>query len=234
MTAIFKREMESYFNSITGYIFLSVIYLFGGIFLWVTSLYMGNGDISGVFASLLIIVLLLIPILTMRLISEELKQKTDQALFTAPIHMSSIVFGKYLSALVMYIIGISITWVYALVFSIYTKPDWASITGNFVGLLLVGAALISIGLFVSSTTESQIVAAVASYVLCILIMLIDGIAEFFSNSFLYDVLKSLSFSQHYKNFTLGIINATDTIFFLSVCAIFIILTIRSLDKKKWN
>ena len=173
MIAIFKREISSYFNSITGYIFLSVIYLFGGIFLWATSLYMGNGDISGVFASLLMIVLLLIPILTMRLMSEEFKQKTDQALFTAPIYTSSIVFGKYMSALFMYLIGISITWVYALVFSMYTRPDWASITGNFIGLLLLGAALISIGLFISSTTESQIVSAVISYVVCLFIMILE-------------------------------------------------------------
>ena len=152
MKAIFKREFYSYFTSIIGYVFLAVLYLFGGVFFWTTCLYVGNADVSGVYANMLMIVLLLIPILTMRLLSEEFKQKTDQALFTAPIRTWSIAMGKYLSALAMYLIGILIIPVYSVIVSFYVMPDWAVVLGNFVGLFLIGAALIAIGLFISSIT----------------------------------------------------------------------------------
>lgn len=234
MKAIFKREFYSYFTSIIGYVFLAVLYLFGGVFFWTTCLYVGNADVSGVYANMLMIVLLLIPILTMRLLSEEFKQKTDQALFTAPIRTWSIAMGKYLSALAMYLIGILIIPVYSVIVSFYVMPDWAVVLGNFVGLFLIGAALIAIGLFISSITESQIVAAVVSYAVSIFILLIDGIATLFSNSVVYNILNYISFSQHFRNFTLGIFNVTDVVFFLSISVLFIFLTSRMLEKKRWN
>lgn len=234
MMAIFKREIYTYFTSITGYIFLAVMYLFGGMFFLLTCLVVGNGDISGVFANMLMIVLFIVPILTMRLLSEEYKQKTDQLLFTAPISTWSIAMGKYLSALTIYFIGIMIIPIYAVIVSFYVRPDWAVVLGSFVGLFLMGAALIAIGLYASSKAENQVVAAVSSYVVSVFILLMDGIANFFKGNVVYDILNEISFSQHFKNFTLGIFSVTDLMFFLSIILLFIFNTADTMEEKRWN
>ena len=201
MFAILKREISAYFNSIIGYIFIAVIYFFSGLFFWVTSLYAKNADLSGVFSNLTMIIELIIPILTMRIISEDYKLKTDQALLTAPIRTFSIVLGKYFSAGIVYLIGILVTLVYAGLISFFATPDWVVVLGNFIGLFMMGMALISIGMFISSLTESQIVAAVATYAISVFIILMDGISNFFRDSFLYEIFSYLSFSKHYKSFT---------------------------------
>lgn len=234
MLAILKRELSAYFNSIIGYIFIAVIYLFGGLFFWVTSIYSGNADLGGVFANIMMIVELIIPILTMRMISEDFKLKTDQALLTAPIRPISIALGKYFSAVIVYLMGISVTLAYAAVVSFFTTPDWITVLGSYIGILTMGMALISIGMFISSLTESQIVAAAVTYAVSIFIILMDGILGFFKKSFLYNFLSYLSFSKHYKNFTLGIVNMEDIVFFLTICIFFIFLTSYMLEKRKWN
>lgn len=234
MIAILKREISAYFNSIIGYIFIAVIYFFGGLFFWATALYPSNAELNGVFANMMMIVEFIIPILTMRMLSEDFKLKTDQALFTAPIKTLSIALGKYFSAVLVYLIGISVTLLYGISVSFFTVPDWIVIIGNFVGLLLMGMALISIGMFISSLTESQIVAAVATYAISLFIILMDGIAGFFNGSFVQDILSCLSFSGHYKNFTLGIADLSDITFFVSVCVLFVFLTSHMLEKRKWN
>ena len=234
MLAILKREISSYFNSIIGYIFIAVIYFFGGLFFWATSLYPNNAELSGVFANMTMIVELIIPILTMRMLSEDFKLKTDQLLLTAPIRTVSISLGKYFSAVLVYLMGISVTLFYGISVSFFTAPDWIVIAGNFVGLLLLGMALISIGMFISSLTESQIVAAVSTYMVSLLIILMDGIAGFFSNSFMHQIFSYLSFTGHYKNFTLGIADLSDITFFISICVLFVFLTAHVLEKRKWN
>lgn len=234
MFAILKRELSAYFNSIIGYIFIAVIYFFGGLFFWVTSVYSGNADLSGVFSNIMMIVEFIIPILTMRIISEDFKLKTDQALLTAPISTASIALGKYFSAVIVYLIGISITLVYGAIVSFFTIPDWVVIIGSFTGILVMGMALIAIGMFISSLTESQIVAAIISYAVSIFIILMDGLLNFFKSSVLYMPLSYLSFSKHYKSFTLGIVNLADVTFFLTICAFFVFLTAHMIEKRKWN
>lgn len=204
MGAIFKREICSYFNSIIGYIFIAVVYFFGGLFFWALSLYPNNADISGVYSNMFMIVVFLIPLLTMRILSEEYRQKTDQVLLTAPVRSISIALEKYFAAAIVYLISIFITLIYSIIISFFTIPDWVVILGNFSGIALLGMSLISIGMFLSSLTDSQIVAAIATYVISLLIILIDGIAGFFNGTWVYDVLSYLSFSGHYKSFTMGI------------------------------
>jgi ABC-2 type transport system permease protein len=219
----------------SGYIFIATIYFFGGIFFWLTSLIGDNASLNGVFSNLLMISVFLTPILTMRLISEEKRAKTDQALFTAPIGSWSIVLGKYFSALMLFVIGTGVTFVYALLVAYYTMPNWIEIIGNFIGLSLMGAALIAVGIFLSSLTESQVVAAVLSYGAAMSIFLIQFLVNYFrENQFLYEVFSYLSFVNHYRNFTMGILNLADTVFFVSVCIFFLFLTARVLEKKKWR
>ena len=145
MGAIFRREVQSYFSSPIGYIFLAAFFAASGVLFSLTSLEQGSTQLDSMFAQLMIILIVLIPILTMRTMSEEKKNKTDQCLLTSPVSLFGIVAGKFLAALLIYVIGVAITIVYAVVVSAYSTPDWNVIVGNVTGLILLGAAFIAIG-----------------------------------------------------------------------------------------
>ncbi len=234
MLAIMKREISSYFSSAIGYIILAAFYVFGGLYFYMTSLLANNTSLADTFGNLFVILIFMIPVLTMRLFSEEKKQKTDQALLTAPVSLLSIALGKYFAALIMYLICIAITLVYAIVISFFNAPSWVTVLTNFLGIFLLGAALIAIGMFLSSITENQIIAAISGIVIGIFIFMIDAIASAISIPFVNTVLKKISFMSHYNNFTLGILSLADVVFFISVCVLFVFLTIRVFEKKRWS
>ncbi len=235
MIAILKRELSAYFSSAIGYIVLAAFYVFGGFYFYMSSLMSNTTDLSYTFSSLFIILIFIIPILTMRLFSEDKKQKTDQALLTASVSLTAITLGKYFAALLMYLLCISITLVYAIIISFFNAPSWETVLGNFLGLFLLGASLIAIGMFFSSITENQIVAAIGGIVAGLIIFLMDAIAHAVSSvEFLSNILKKISFMSYYNNFTLGIIGLKDVVFFLSVCFLFVFLTVRVFEKKRWS
>ena len=221
MLAIIKREILSYFSSATGYIILAAFYVFGGFYFYMTSLASNTTDLSYTFSSLFIILIFIIPILTMKLFSEEKKQKTDQALLTAPISLTSMTLGKYFTAIIMYLFCITITLIYAIIVSFFNSPDWAIFASNFLGIFLLGSALIAIGMFLSSITESQIIAAIGGIVIGVLMLFIESIAHAVSVEFISKFLNKISFMNYYDDFTLGIISLENVVFFLSVCILFV-------------
>lgn len=234
MLAIIKREILSYFSSATGYIILAAFYVFGGFYFYMTSLASNTTDLSYTFSSLFIILIFIIPILTMKLFSEEKKQKTDQALLTAPISLTSMTLGKYFAAIIMYLFCITITLIYAIIVSFFNSPDWAIFASNFLGIFLLGSALIAIGMFLSSITESQIIAAIGGVVIGVLMLFIESIAHAVSVEFISKFLNKISFMNYYDDFTLGIISLENVVFFLSVCILFVFFTIRVFEKKRWS
>ena len=232
MTAVFKRELKNYFSSPLGYVVLAALFFFSGIFF--TLIYSaGYGDISYVFSSMFTIIMFAVPILTMRLISEELKQKTDQALLTAPVSIIGIVTGKFLAALAIFALGFAPTLIYQIILTFQLSLNWLLYFSTLLGVLLYGAALISIGLFISSLTESQVVSAVLGIVVSMLIALMDGFSSMINNTFLSSVVEKLSFMGRFETFSAGILDFSNVIFFLSICAVFIFLTVRALEKKRW-
>lgn len=233
MLAIFKREFKSYFISPIGYVCLALFFLLEGYNFYTIYCY-GYSEISYVFSSMFNIVLFIIPILTMRLLSEDKKQKVDQAFLTAPISLWSIAIGKFLAALTVFVIAFAPTLVYQMIFDAVAKPDWLVYLGNYVGIVLLGSALIAAGLFVSSLTESQVVAAVGSFAISFVIISIDGIAEMITNAKISKIVGWFSFSIRYNSFVAGTFDFTHLIFFLSFTAIFIFLTVRMLEKKRYS
>lgn len=234
MLAIFKREMRTYFSSPIGYVYLSVFYFFAGFYFFGSTVLANTTDLSNVYASLFVISLFLLPILTMRLMSEDLKNKTDQVLLTAPIRLFSLVMGKYLAVIAMFAIGMAVTLVFALVVAMFSAPNWAMIAGHLIGLLLLGCAFASIGMFISSLTENQVVAAVGAFAASFGLMLMDGLSSLTQNQILKTILDALSFNAHYAKFTQGMLSLEDVVFFLSVSAVFVFLTIRVFEKRRWN
>jgi len=209
MTAIYKREMRSYLTSPVGYVFLAVFFAISGYYFFATSLVSNTTDMSYVFSNLFSIVIFLVPMLTMRLFSEERKQKTEQALFTAPVGFPSIVMGKFLASLSMYTLGMGITLAYFLVMCLFQVPDLAVFCGNFLGLFLLGAALCAIGTYISSLTENQVIAAVGSLAIGMLLLFINSFTPVISSTLVMEIMDGLSFYQHYLDFTRGLLNLSD-------------------------
>ena len=235
MGAIFKREFKSFFTSPVGYILLAVMTCASGFFFFVFNIYAGSPDLSYVFGNLFTVVLLILPILTMRLFSDEKRQKTDQALLTSPCSLTGIVLGKFFAALLMFVLSLAILLVFAVVIAFQVTPSWSVIIGNFLGLILVGGLVISIGLFISSLTESQLIAAIGTLGVSVALMMMDSLTNIFSNlPAVATVVNFLSVSQKYTEFTSGILNYAYVVFFLSMQALFVFLTVRVLDRKRWS
>lgn len=234
MTAIMRRELSSYFNSPIGYIFLAVFYIFSGFYFFANNLMGNSTDISSVFQSMFTIVLFLIPILTMRLLSEDKKHRTDQALLTAPVSLTGLVMGKFLAAVAVFLLSLSITLVYALIIAVFAPPNWPLFFGNFAAMLLLGMALISIGMFISSMTENQVIAAIGGFAAALLLLLVDSLSSIISNQLVSKIVGGLSFFSRYNDFTAGKFDLGHTVFFLSVCAVFVFLTVRVLEKRRWS
>ena len=233
MFAIFKRELKAYFTSPLGYVFLAIFYAFSGLFFYIFSLSVGSTDISSVFLMMFIVLMVFVPLLTMRLLSEDKKQKTDQLILTAPVSLLSIVMGKFLAAYALFAIGVAVMPVYGFVMSTFATVSWLPIWGNTVGLLLLGGIFVSIGLFISSLTENQMIAAIGGFFINLMILLMNTLKSALPNGFLQDVLSSISVYSRYSEITSGIFSLSSLIFFVSVIFIFLFLTVRVLEKRRW-
>ncbi len=234
MGAIYRREMGAFFTSGLAYVFLSVFTLVSGIFFFFGVIGSATSNMSSLFSNMFTIVLFLIPILTMKLMSEEKKNRTDQGLFTAPIGLWSIVLGKYFAALTLFIIAESVVFIYAIFIAVYGNVLWASLLGNYFAMLFLGAAFIAVGLFVSSLTENQMASAVASMLALFVLYLFDSLASNISNEVIQKVMLSLSFYSRYIEFTQGVFNLSSVVFFISAAFIFNFFTVRVLDKRRWG
>jgi ABC-2 type transport system permease protein len=179
MLAVFRRELRAYFVSPIGFVFVGFFMLIAGVFFAISNLLSGNPTFTGVLSSLTFIFLFLVPILTMRLISEETRQKTDQLLITSPLSITGIVLGKYLAAVGVFVITLLITALFPVIMSFFALLGlgWWEILGGYIGFLLMGCAFISIGLFFSSLTDNQLIAAVETFAALLLIWILDFVAQ---------------------------------------------------------
>ncbi len=235
MGAIFRREFKSFFTNPIGYVVLAVMFCTSGLFFFMYNMAGGLSSLTYLYSNLFTIVLLVVPFLTMRLFSEEKRQKTDQALLTAPTGLTGIVLGKFFAALALFALALSITLVYALVIALKVTPDWMVLAGNFLGLLLVGGMMIAIGLMISTLTESQVIAALGTLAVSVILLNVDMLGSIFSSiTWLADAIGFLSINNRYSNFTVGLIEYDNIIFFLSLQALFIFITVRVLDSKRWK
>lgn len=185
------------------------------------------------FNQMFIIVLFIIPVLTMRLLSEDKRQKTDQLLLTAPTRLSGVVIGKFFAALTVFAMAMAMFLITQLVTSFFATVDWILFISNALGMLLLAGALIAIGLFISSLTESQLVAAVVGFAVSLLLYMMDSLAASLNINIITKLVSWISFYERYSSFTQGTLSYADIIFFGSVAAFFLFLTVRVLDKKRW-
>lgn len=239
MPAIIKREISSYFTSPLGYVFLAVFYGFSGLFLWMNCLAAGSAEIAGVFVLMFFVMMILIPVLTMRTMADDKRQKTDQLTLTSPVSLFGLVMGKFLAAFFVFFCAVLILLVYAVFMSAAVVKSgnefaWATFWGNFVGMLLMGGVFISVGIFISNLTENQMIAAIGSIGANIVLCMFDIISNYIPAEGIKNVINSLSVFYKYEEFTVGIFSLKNILFFLSLIIIFNFLTMRFIERRRWS
>lgn len=234
MRAVLKREIRSYFTSPIGYVCIAVLLALFGYWYYIVILSGSSANITYVYSYMFSYCMMVIPILTMRTISDDQKNKTDQALLTAPVSVMGIVIGKFLAAFFVYFIALTGTLIPCVVISFFGAPNWSEILGNYVGSLLYGGAMISIGVFISSLTVSQIIAAIGTFAVSILLVIIGQISSSFSGTWIADVVKWISFESRYSPFTQGQFNLSSVVYFISVMAIFVFFTTRKIESRRYR
>lgn len=236
MSAVFKRELASYFKTPTGYIFMAVFMALSGLIFNFTTFMMSSSDTGSYFMFLLFVFIIVIPILTMKLLSEERKSRTEQILLTSPVSIGGIITAKYLAAYVMFFITFALSEIIHFSFlSVYAEElNCAKIFGNFIGICLVGGAFIAIGLFLSSLTESQVVAAITTTGAIILLVCMSFAANSVANDFLRLSLKWISILSRFSPFAYGIFDIPSVLYYISLSVIFVFLTVRVYEKRRWS
>lgn len=177
MLAIYKKELRSYFTSMTGYVFMAFFLVILGIYYAVYNLINHYANFEYTLSGVSFIFVLLVPILTMRIMAEEKKQKTDQLLFTSPITITKIILGKFFGVFTVFLIVIGIVCLYPLIMLQFGSVPLASGFNSILGFALLGGAYIAIGLFISAMTESQVVAAVVSFIVMLVTALMDSLVD---------------------------------------------------------
>ncbi|RCX20935.1 ABC-2 type transport system permease protein [Anaerobacterium chartisolvens] len=233
MFAVFKREVQSYFYSPIAYVLTGLFVLVVSIFFFLSNIGSQSADFNPTLSTISFILIFIVPILTMRIIAEDRKNGTEVLLITSPSTLSGIVVGKYLAMLFVFLVMTCLTFVYPIILFIFGNPPLAPLIGSYVGLILFAAALISIGVFASSLTENQVISVFISFVIMLIIWIIEPIGNAVGG-WAAVVLNWFSLSSRYNDFTTGILNVGSIIYFISFIAVFLFLTIRVIEKRRWS
>ena len=233
MSAIFKREFKSYFCTPVGYIVIAALYFFLGLYFSMIYSY-GAPNLEIVIVSMSTVIIFVMPVITMRLMSEDRRQKVDQALLTAPVSLTSIVLGKFFAALAIFAIGFLPTVIFEIIILSYVSVNILSYLYALLGILLLGSALIAIGMFISSTTESSVVSAIVTLIVNILVLYMSNFASMVSVEWVAKIFEKLAFVSVFESFAESIFSIPNIIYFLSITAAFLFLCVRSLEKRRWS
>lgn len=241
MFTLLKKEINSFLNSLIGYIVISVFLLINGLFLWVFNtdfniINYGYAGIDGLFMLAPFVFLFLIPAISMRTFAEEKKSGTIETLLTKPLTDLKIILAKFFAGVFLVLFSLIPTITYFFTVNYLSLPpgiDTGATWGSYLGLLFLGSAFVSVGVFCSSLTDNQIVAFIMSVFLCGFSYLgFDLIYEMFGKADLF--VKSLGINSHYTSMSRGVIDTRDIIYYLSFISLFIVLTKISLEKRKWS
>ncbi len=233
MKAIFKKEFKSYFNNPIGFIILAVYYFFLGSYFSLIYSY-GASNVEDVILAMTMVIIFTVPVMTMRLLSEDRRQKIDQALFTAPVKLFSIVLGKFFAAFALYALCFAPTVIFEIIVSVYVGLKLTAYLYALLGVLLLGGALISIGMFISALTESMAVSAVITLIVNIIVIYMGSLASIINNSTVTTIAEKAAFIDVVQNFSKQLFSVPDIVYFLSIIVGFLFLCERSLEKRRWS
>ena len=249
---VFKKEMRLYFSSPVAWVVMTIFlfiagYFFYSIFAFYTlasmqsamnpqmgrELNVTDSVFRPLFSNMSVILLLLMPLITMRLFAEERRSGTIELLLTYPVRDGAVLVAKYLAALALYALMLVLTLLYPAMVVYFTRPEWGPLLTGYLGLLLMGATFLAVGIFASSLTENQIVAAITTFGTLLLLWVVGWSAEYVGGPW-GRVLSHLSILEHFDTFARGVLDTKDVIFYLDVTIVALFLTLRSLEARRWK
>jgi ABC-2 type transport system permease protein len=232
--AIARREVRGYFDSPVAYIVLVTFLLVAGWMFFSTLFLFGRADLRGFFApspfSPSMLLVILAPAVTMRLVAEERKSGTIELLTTLPVRDGEVILGKFLAALTLLATALALTVAYAITVDALGELDWGPVVSGYLGTLLFSAALLAIGLLCSTLTENQIVAFIVGFIVCAALYFVYWL-QFFVPSGLAPLVEFLSTSSHLENMSRGVVDTRDVVYFLSLTGGALLLASRSLARQ---
>lgn len=248
MLAIYKKELRSYFITPVGYVFVGIFLAISSLLFCYTTLMSKSYDTTSYFSMLIFAFVVLIPLLTMKLFSEEKKLRTEQMLLTAPVSITGMVMGKYLAALTMFVSSLLLSCINfiplyivaeaeraeAMSKAIHIGPSGAQIIGSLIGIVLVGAAFISIGMLISTLTENQLASAVISVAVLLVMIILGFVNSYIPNYAVRFVIDWISVLSRFSYFGYGLFDFSALLYYLSICSVFIFLTVRVYEKRRWG
>lgn len=232
MGAVFKKEMAGYFRSPIGYMYIAVFMCLTPMFFTEINLAGQTSSMSGVFYYINIVYIFLTSILTMGMIAEERNKKTDHLLLCAPVRVTGIVMGKYLAAISVLGITLVLSLVFPLVISIFGTMPLNRLISCYLGFALLWMMFISIGMFVSSLTESQFTAAVVTFGILFALLMLENFISNIPVKWMADLVTACSPINRYNDFQLGIVFFGHIVYFISITAMFVFLTIQNVNRRR--
>ena len=249
---IYKKELRLYFTSPVAYVILTIFLLIAGYFFFSifsfftrASMQMAMNPQMGrdlnvtdavlrpLFSNLSVILLLLMPLVTMRLFAEERRSGTIELLLTYPVRDGAVLVGKYLAAFTMYGVMVAGTLAYPIMLMMFTRVEWGPMLTGYLGLLLMGGMFLAVGLFASSLTENQVVAAIVTFGVLLMFWIIGWTAEFAGGP-MGTVLTHLSILEHNDTFAKGVLDTKDILYYLNFTVLALFLALRSLESRRWS
>lgn len=236
MKAIFKKEFLSYMHSVVGFLFMAVTIFFFALYATVYNLLSGYPYVSYTLSAIIFLFLLAIPILSMRILAEERKQRTDQLILTAPVSVGKIVLGKFFAMAAIFMIPVLLMCVFPLYLQKFGTISMGETYVAILAFALYGLTCIAVGLFISSITESQVIAAVLSFGILFLTYMMSGIQNIISSTgnLLTKFLGIFDFQTRFANMTNGILDITAVVYFISVIGLLLFLTTQSIQKRRYS
>jgi ABC-2 type transport system permease protein len=249
---IFKKEMRLYFTSPIAWVILTIFTLITGYFFYSIFAYytlasmqsmmnpmmaremnVTDNVLRPLFSNISVILLLLMPLLTMRLFAEERRSGTIELLLTYPVRDGAVLLGKYLAALAMYGVMLAVTLVYPALVLYFARVEWGVLATGYLGLLLMGATFLAVGLFASSLTENQIVASIITFGV-LLIFWVIGWSSDYAGGMWGRILSHISLLEHFDSFAKGVLDTKDILYYLNFTIVALFLTLRSLEARRWK
>lgn len=237
MLAVYKREMRSYFTSPIGYIFMAIFLAVSGVLFSFSTVQAGaESNVGNYFVWLLISFIILLPVLTMKLFADERKQRTEVLLLTSPVSLTGMVCAKFFAAFTVFVATFAVSAFDFIALYKYSSstPATEIIIGNSIGIILVGAALIAIGVFISSLTENQLISALGTMAIIVVFIFASSFNSFIDSYVIRSVLSWVSILDRYYNFTYGYFDVNALVYYVSICAVFLFLTVRVYEKRRWS
>jgi ABC-2 type transport system permease protein len=230
MLAVMKKDLKDYFNSPIAYIVITIFLVFVGFFFFKDFFFYNQAEMRSLFQLMPLMLSFVIPAVTMRLFSEERHSGSFEILMTLPVSSKDIVIGKFLAGTIFAVVMISPTLLYMITILFLGSPDFGSIFGGYIGVVLLSAAYTSIGLLASSFTRNQIVAFISAWAACFLLWMIDKMSIFLPAKLGF--LTYIGTDYHFQNIAKGIIDSRDLIYFISVCLLALMFTIKAVEERR--